>query len=52
MGCGDACPYVPGLEIRDWPLDDPKGLPLDQVRRIRDEVKAQVVALIEEKGWR
>ena len=52
MGCGDACPYVPGLEIRDWPLDDPKGLPMEEVRRIRDEVKARVVALIEENGWR
>ncbi len=51
MGCGDACPYVPGLEIRDWPLPDPKGRPLEEVRRIRDEVKARVVALIEEKGW-
>jgi len=50
MGCGDACPFVPGLEVRDWPLDDPKGLPLDEVRRIRDEVKARVVALIEEIG--
>lgn len=49
MGCGDACPYVPGLEIRDWPLPDPKGRPLEEVRRIRDEVKARVVALIEEK---
>ena len=52
MGCGDACPYVPGLETRDWPLPDPKGRPLDEVRRIRDEVKARVVALIEEKSWR
>lgn len=52
MGCGDACPYVPGLEIRDWPLPDPKSRPLDEVRRIRDEVKARVVALIEEKRYR
>ena len=51
MGCGDACPFVPGLEIRDWPLDDPKGLPLEEVRRIRDDVKARVAALIEENGW-
>ncbi len=49
MGCGDACPYVPGLEIRDWPLPDPKGRRLEEVRRIRDEVKARVIALIAEK---
>ena len=50
MGCGDACPFVPGLEIRDWPLEDPKGRALDEVRRIQDDIKARVVALIEEMG--
>ena len=40
MGCGDACPWVPGLEIVDWPLDDPKGQDLDTVRRIVDDIDA------------
>lgn len=52
MGCGDECPYVPGLERDDWPLEDPKGKPLEQVRRIRDEIRDRVSALIEAHGWR
>ena len=51
MGCGDQCPYVPGLETSDWPLDDPKGQPLDEVRRIRDDVRSRVAALIERERW-
>jgi protein-tyrosine-phosphatase len=47
MGCGDKCPYVPGLRRDDWPLPDPKGRPIEEVRRIRDEVKARVLSLIE-----
>src|ERR671912_962176 len=39
MGCGDKCPYVPGLEVQDWPLEDPKGKPLEDVRRIRDDIR-------------
>src|ERR1051326_4716232 len=39
MGCGDACPYVPGLARDDWPLQDPRGRPIDEVRRIRDEIR-------------
>lgn len=46
MGCGDKCPYVPGLRRDDWPLRDPKGLPHEEVRRIRDEVKSRVEDLI------
>jgi arsenate reductase len=46
MGCGDKCPYVPGLRRDDWPLRDPKGLPVEEVRRIRDEVKERVENLI------
>jgi len=46
MGCGDKCPYVPGLRRDDWPLRDPKGLPTEEVRAIRDEVKAKVETLI------
>ena len=46
MGCGDKCPYVPGLRRDDWPLRDPKGLPVEEVRTIRDDVKDRVQNLI------
>jgi arsenate reductase (thioredoxin) len=46
MGCGEKCPYVPRLRREDWPLEDPKGLPMKQVKAIRDEVQARVQALI------
>lgn len=52
MGCGDRCPVVPGLERDDWPLDDPKGKPLDEVRRIRDEIRDRVIAMLDARGWR
>jgi arsenate reductase len=51
MGCGEACPVVPGLRRMDWPLDDPKGKPIAEVRRIRDEIRARVEALIADQGW-
>ena len=51
MGCGDECPYVPGVVRDDWPLDDPKGRPIDEVRRIRDEIKGRVEGLIAREGW-
>jgi arsenate reductase (thioredoxin) len=51
MGCGDECPIVPGAERRDWPLDDPKGRPLEEVRVIRDEIERRVRALIAERAW-
>jgi arsenate reductase len=47
MGCGDACPVVPGTRIEDWPLPDPKGAPLDEVRRIREEIRQRVRDLAE-----
>jgi arsenate reductase len=47
MGCGDKCPYVPGLRRDDWPLRDPKGLPTEEVRTIRNEVRARVESLID-----
>jgi arsenate reductase len=47
MGCGEQCPYVPGLRRLDWPLEDPKGKPVERVREIRDEVKAHVLKLLE-----
>ena len=52
MGCGEDCPFVPGLEHLDWPLDDPKGRSVEQVRAIRDEVCRRVAALVEGRGWR
>ena len=52
MGCGDECPYVPGLARADWPLRDPKGLPISEVRAIRDEIRDRVADLIAVRGWR
>lgn len=46
MGCGDTCPFIPGKTYIDWPLDDPKGLPIDDVRRIRDEIRERVRELL------
>ena len=48
MGCGDECPYIPGKRYIDWELQDPKGLPLDQVRAIRDEIAGRVDRLVAE----
>jgi arsenate reductase len=50
MGCGDKCPYVPGLRRDDWPLRDPKGLPIEEVRGIRDDIKGRVQALLNSEG--
>lgn len=46
MGCGNECPYVPGLEREDWPLLDPKNRPLSEVRQIRDVIRDRVATLI------
>ncbi len=48
MGCGDTCPYFPGVSYRDWKLDDPAGQPVDVVRHIRDDIAHKVRALIAE----
>lgn len=45
MGCGDECPYVPGLKRDDWPLTDPKGKDINEVRRIRDDIRDRVSRL-------
>jgi arsenate reductase len=45
MGCGDACPYIPGKRYIDWSLPDPKGRPLADVRRLRDDIERRVVEL-------
>ena len=46
MGCGESCPFVPGLRRDDWPLRDPKGLPLDEVRKVRAEIRQRVTDLV------
>lgn len=51
MGCGDECPYVPGLRREDWPLPDPKGQSSERVRQIRDDIHARVRSLVAGEGW-
>lgn len=51
MGCGEECPFIPGAVVEDWPLEDPKGKPLERVREIRDEIERRVAALITRRGW-
>ncbi|HYO57277.1 arsenate reductase ArsC [Archangium sp.] len=51
MGCGEACPHVPGLKRDDWPLEDPKGKPVERVRQIRDEVRSRVSDFLSREGW-
>lgn len=46
MGCGDACPYIPGKRYLDWELPDPKGRPIEDVRAIRDDLARRVQALV------
>jgi protein-tyrosine-phosphatase len=48
MGCGDTCPFVPGIRYEDWQLDDPAGRPIEDVRPIRDEIRRRVEALVAE----
>jgi arsenate reductase len=48
MGCGDACPVFPGKRYEDWELRDPAGLPLEEVRPIRDDIRGRVDALLAE----
>ena len=48
MGCGDACPYIPGKRYVDWELEDPKGRPVDEVRATRDDIARRVEALVAE----
>jgi len=51
MGCGDQCPDVPGAKRDDWPLEDPKGKPIEKVREIREEIRDRVLALINAESW-
>ncbi len=48
MGCGDECPYIPGRLYLDWDLPDPSGRPVEEVRRIRDEISRRVTALVQD----
>jgi arsenate reductase len=48
MGCGDECPYIPGKRYIDWDLTDPKDLPVNEVRAIRDDIARRVETLVEE----
>jgi len=52
MGCGDACPIVPGVKREDWPLPDPKGQSADAVRSIREAVRERVEAFVDREGYR
>jgi arsenate reductase len=52
MGCGEACPFVPGLRREDWDLPDPKGQPIDRVRAIRDDIRGRVKRLIATEATR
>jgi arsenate reductase len=51
MGCGEECPYLPGVEVEDWPIEDPKGLPIERVRAIRDDIEGRVSTLLQRRGW-
>jgi len=51
MGCGENCPYIPGVPILDWPLPDPRGQSIEPVRVIRDEVESRVRTLVAENRW-
>ena len=50
MGCGDACPVLPGKRYVDWELEDPAGRPPDEVRAVRDEIERRIAALLPELG--
>ena len=51
MGCGEGCPYSPGVGMLNWPLEDPHGKSVEEVRVIRDQIRAYVEDLIAVRGW-
>jgi arsenate reductase len=51
MGCEETCLVVPGAMVEDWALDDPKGKPIEEVRKIREEIKERVQNLVATHGW-
>jgi protein-tyrosine-phosphatase len=48
MGCGDECPYIPGRRYIDWDLKDPKDLPVQEVRQIREDIARRIDGLLAE----
>jgi len=52
MGCGEACPVIPGLRREDWPLEDPKNQPLERVRQIREDIRRRIEILLQDLGAR
>ena len=50
MGCGDACPLFPGVRYVDWEVEDPAGVDLEEIRRIRDDIGGRVRSLMAELG--
>ena len=51
MGCGEECPFLPGVRVHDWQLDDPKGQPPERARVIRDQIRERVQQFVETHGW-
>ena len=51
MGCGESCPFVPGVERVEWNIADPNGQPMERVRAIRDEIRGRVERFIASRGW-
>ncbi len=51
MGCGEDCPFIPGVRRDDWPFEDPAGKPPDRVRGIRDAIRSRVLVLLAAEGW-
>jgi arsenate reductase len=51
MGCGDECPFIPGLTVLDWPLADPANQSISDVRSIRDDIRSRVRELVASRGW-
>lgn len=50
MGCGEMCPVVPGVRVIDWPLEDPKGQPIERVRALCDDIERRVRGLLSDLG--
>ncbi len=51
MGCGEACPVVPGAQVNDWPIEDPKAQPIEHVRAIREDIRRRVLDFVEANNW-
>jgi arsenate reductase (thioredoxin) len=51
MGCGAELPFFAGVKLEEWPVDDPKGQPVERVREIRDDIRRRVTEMIEAQAW-